>query len=395
VTETLDAYRARAREWLAVNLDPRTEENPGLAAGDEDYTDEYLRAQRGIQRRLHEAGYAGITWPEEYGGQGLPKEYEDAFLEEAAGYCTPDFGLTALTTFGVCVPTILATASDDFKRRHVPRVLRGEELWAQFFSEPSAGSDLAAIKTTARREGDEWVINGAKTWSSFAHRCDIGLCLARTDPEAPRHRGLTWFAVPTDAPGLTLRQFRQIDGEFAFCEEFFDDVRVPDAERVGEIDDGWAVTHRMLLFERDSDGIAKQTDLSPGPLAPDLVELARALGRDFEPEVAQAIATAHVNDYVQRQLFVRIDDCVDGDPIGTAAFGKLFRGTFDPIRAKIGLELAGPSALGWDDESAPGRAAATAYLNGRVFSIAGGTNEMQRNAIAERVHGLPREPRGD
>jgi alkylation response protein AidB-like acyl-CoA dehydrogenase len=387
----LDEFRERARRWLAGNLEPRDPEAPAAPRHDEEYTAEFLASQRALQRKLFDGGYAGITWPAEYGGRGLTPEHELVFREEAAGYRLPDFGKSALTTFGVCAPTMLATASDEFKRRHIPRILAGEELWAQFFSEPGAGSDLAAVQTTAVRDGDDWLLNGQKTWSSYPDRCDFGLCLARTDATLPKHEGLTWFAVPTDAPGLTIRPFRMIDGTVAFCEEFFDDVRVPDSERVGEVNGGWDVTRRMLLFERDSDDIGSRSQLEPGTLAPDLVRLARAAGKGDDPAALDLIATAHVNDYVVRHLHVRIGDVLAGDDsgIGTAAFGKLARGTFDPVRARIAMELAGAAGTAWAEGEA-GAEAALAYLNGRVYSIAGGTNEMQRNAIAERVHGLPR-----
>lgn len=384
-------FRAAARRWLAGNLD-RRDDGAQQAHGDDDYTDEYLSRQRAIQRRLFDGGYAGLTWPREYGGAELTVAHEEAFLEEARGYLLPDFGKSALTTFGVCGPTILAVATEAFKRRHIPRVLAGEELWAQFFSEPSAGSDLAAVKTTAVRDGDGWRINGSKTWSSYAHRCDWGLCLARTDPDAEKHAGLTWFAIPCDAPGLAIRPFKMIDGTSAFCEEFFDDVFVPDSERVGDVDDGWNVTRKMLLFERDSDGIKRRRSLAPGPLDAELVALRDLHALDARHRADQLIVTAHVLEYVVRQLYVRVEDCLEDPraaPVGVAAFGKLARGTFDPVVARIGMELAGGAATAWrpDDDS---RAIGTRYLNGRVYSIAGGTNEMQRNAVAERVHGLPR-----
>lgn len=396
MTEDLERYRDQVRAWMAANLEP-ADDDEARPRPDSDYTEEFLSAQRTIQRRLFDGGYAGIVWPREYGGQGLTADHETVFLEEGRRFRQPDFGKSALTTFGVCGPTLLAAGSEDFKRRHIPRILRGEELWAQFFSEPGAGSDLAAISTTAVRDGGEWVLNGAKTWSSFAHRCDFGLCLARTDPSLPKHQGLTWFAVPTSADGLTMRQFRQIDGTEAFCEEFFDNVRVPDSERIGEVNAGWPIARQMLLFERDSDGRKRKTSLSPGGLAPDLVAAARSRGLLDDPVTRQLIATAHVNAYVVDQLYVRIEHIMaeagSADGVGVAAFGKLARGTFDPVRAAIGVEIAGPDSAWW----APGETGqdiAESFLNGRIYSIAGGTNEMQRNAIAERIHRLPRERGG-
>src|SRR5438093_5886763 len=226
-TMGVDEYRAQARDWLAANLERKTAD--ALVAvsslrGMHEFTKEQIDAERPKQKRLYEAGYAGITWPKEFGGQGLSAAHERVFLEEAAAYQLPNFGIAGGTTFGVCAQVMLAHASDDFKRRHFPRILAGDELWCQFFSEPVAGSDLAGVQTRATRDGDAWVLNGAKVWSSWAHLADWGLCLTRTNWGVPKHRGLTWFGVPVDAPGGPLRVIRQINGGADFCEEFFDDV---------------------------------------------------------------------------------------------------------------------------------------------------------------------------
>ncbi len=222
---------------------------------------EQIDAERPKQRALFDAGYAGITWPVEYGGQGLTPAHERAFLEEAAGHELPDFGYAAAMTFRICGPVMLAHASEEFKQRHLPRMLKGEELWVQFFSEPAAGSDLAGIRTRATRDGDTWILNGAKVWSSFAHLADWGLCLTRTNWSVPKHRGLTWFGVPTDADGVTLRTIRLINGGADFCEEFFDDVAIPDVDRVGDVDEGWTVARTMLVYERGGSG----SDLPTAP----------------------------------------------------------------------------------------------------------------------------------
>lgn len=389
-------YRRQARAWLAGNLPAR--ESPACEHEIDYFTPEVMAANRALQRRLSDGGYAGITWPREYGGQGLPAEYEEAFLAEAAGFVTPDFGLLGDTTFGTCVPTMLAHAPAQFLRRFVPKVLAGEALVCQFFSEPSAGSDLAAARTRATRAGEEWVISGQKVWSSWAQLADWGMCLARTDWDAPKHKGLTWFAVPCDAPGLTIRPIRQIAGETDFCEDFFDDVRVPDADRISAVDDGWSVAQTMLVFER---GAGRAGDAAapagPGPIAPDLVRLARAAGRLADPVVRQKIARAHTSDYVARALRSRIGQLGRLGQLnpGAAAYGKLFAGTYQPLRARAALEIGGAESVTWEPGAPDGPSTADSYLNGRRWSIAGGTNEMQRNAIAERALGLPREPNPD
>ena len=248
-TISVEAFREQARAWLAENLEPIGPVKAKLR-GVDNLTAEDFPAERSLQRQLHEAGYAGITYPTEYGGQGLSAAHETAFLEEAAGYRMPDFGVLGGTTFLVCAPTMLAHATPEFLASHVPRMLAGDELVAQFFSEPSAGSDLAGVTTRADRDGDGWVLNGSKVWSSGAAHADWGMCLARTNWDVPKHRGLTWFAVPCHAPGLRIDPIMEINGDDEFCQEFLDDVRVPDADRIGEVDAGWSVTQTMLAFER-------------------------------------------------------------------------------------------------------------------------------------------------
>ena len=398
-TTSVEEYRAQAREWLAANLPRRA---PGAAAtaaaamrGMHEFSKEQIDAERPKQKVLHEAGFAGITWPVEYGGQGLSSAHERAFLEEADHFELPNFGIAGGTTFGVCAQVMLAHASEDFKRRHLPRMLSGDELWVQFFSEPVAGSDLAGIQTRAVRDGDAWILNGAKVWSSWAHLADYGLCLTRTNWSVPKHRGLTWFGVPVDADGVTLRVIRLINGGADFCEEFFDDVVIPDAERIGEVDHGWTVARTMLVFERGvRAGEVPTSPVEPGPLAPDLVDIARAFGHADAPVARQLIAHGHGLDYLRAALDRRIAITLkqSGADAGIAAYGKLAHGTFDIERAKVAMALAKGESIVWDDPEGTGASTALAFLNGKVNSIAGGTDQMQRNGISEQVLGLPREP---
>ncbi|SQD96683.1 Acyl-CoA dehydrogenase domain protein [Parafrankia sp. Ea1.12] len=398
----LDEYRARARSWIEANLERLPAPAPrrggtGPAA---------IAAGRALQRRLHEAGYAGITWPREYGGQGLGPQYERAFQQEARGYRLPELGIAGGTTFGVCAMTMLAHASADFLRRHIPRILSGEELFVQFFSEPEAGSDLAGVRTRAVRAGEGWVLNGSKIWSSGAYYADWGMCLARTDWDVPKHRGLTWFAVPVTAPGVTVERIRQITGDAEFCQEFFDDVVLGDGDVIGQVNDGWTVAQTMLMFERGG-GLShgtRTTRASTG-VAPDLVELARAAGRLADPLTRDLIVRAHVDDVARRALLARLGARMRTDPaqaLHLASYAKLVSGVYDPIRADTAMRIGGADAVNWDavnGDGEPGeslgRKAAVGFLNSRFMSIAGGTNEMQRNSIGERVLGLPREPSFD
>ena len=248
----LNAYRARVGEWLAANTEPRAEARRGDPLGlGREFTPDVLAAERALQRKLHEAGYAGITVPEEYGGQGLTPAHQQVFGEEARPYVLPDFGLMGHVCFDVCIPTMLAHASPEFLARRIPAILSGDDLYAEYFSEPDAGSDLAGVRTRAvRRDDGTWLLSGSKTWTSGGHYADYGMCLARTDWDQPKHRGLTWFAVPATAPGVTVRRIKQITGDADFCEEFFDDVVLTDDDVIGTVGEGWKVTQTMLFYER-------------------------------------------------------------------------------------------------------------------------------------------------
>ena len=391
--ESIASFGARAKAWAQENLLPSA---PSPSDNEiEHFTPEVMAANRALQRRLFEGGFAGITWPKEFGGGGLSPAHEEAFLVATKGYQLPDFGLLSDTTFSTCVPTMIAHASAQFLERLVPRVLQGEILVCQFFSEPEAGSDLAAARTRATRQAEGWIIDGQKIWSSWAHLADWGMCLARTDWDAPKHSGLTWFAIPCNAPGLTIRPIRQIGGGVEFCEEFFTSVVVPDTDRIGDVNDGWQVTQTMLFFERGAGRATNDGELvGPGVLPQDLVGLATRTRSKGDERVRQLIATAHSNDFVGRALWNRIaaiSRSGDANP-GVAAYGKLFSGTYLPIRARIGVDIGGALAMSWLDSEPDGEATSVAYLRGRTQAIAGGTNEMQRNAIAERALGMPRDP---
>jgi alkylation response protein AidB-like acyl-CoA dehydrogenase len=391
----LAEFRAELRAWLEANLARRS---PELPDGGEARTDEEIAASRLLQRKLFDAGYAGLSFPSEYGGRGLTGAHERVFREEARDFVTPHFGGAGHVTFGAIGRSMLAHASPEFLRRHIPPMLTGERLWCQFYSEPEAGSDLAGIRTTARRDGDRWVLTGSKIWSTGAHQADYAMCLARTDWDVPKHRGLTWFAVPTRATGVTVRPIRQINGESGFCEAFLDEVVVTDDDIIGEVNQGWSVAQTMLVYERGA-GSSGGARVEPRDLAPELVALARRAGRTDDPVVRQALARAHINEYAQYHLGLRIAARLrssDTPQPAVAAYGKLAAGVLSPIRARITVEIGGAEALLWTaDADEAATQPATSYLNGRMVSIAAGTNEVQRNGIGERVLGLPREPSFD
>ncbi len=394
----LGAFRAAAREWIAANLPPRTPESALRSA--HDITPEDVAAGRVDQRRMYDAGYLGITVPVEYGGQGLTEAHQQIFQEESSNFTVPaPGGIATGVTIGIIVPTLLRFASEEQKREWIPKMLSGEEIWVQLLSEPGAGSDLAGLFTRATRDGGEWILNGNKVWSSGALVADYGVCLARTDWEAPKHKGLTWFKVPLADPAVTVRPVREINGSMEFCEEFLDDVRVGDEMVIGEIDGGWAIANTMLAFERGG-GARKHGGSSDGAVthdfAPDLVGLATARGLASDPAVRQQIARAHINDYLQHQLRHRVTTHVmaGADP-SLASLIKLGLGTVQPIRAQLALDIAGRAGIAWEPGDEAGGAVSVNYLNGRIMAIAGGSNQIQRNIISERLLGLPREPSVD
>jgi alkylation response protein AidB-like acyl-CoA dehydrogenase len=395
VQESVEEFRARARAWLADNV-PKRDPNAPIALRGPGGNRSRVIGDLSLQRKAFDAGFTGITMPEEYGGQGLTPAHERAFREEAAGYALIPGPNIA------CAGPMLAHASPEFLRRHIPKMLSGEEVWVQFFSEPGAGSDLAGVRTRAERDGDRWILNGAKIWSTGAAEADYGMCLARTDWDVPKHQGLTWFAVRCDAPGVTVQPIREISGGADFCQEFFDDVELTDDDVIGEVNNGWAVTQTMLVYERGASptgagGAFALMRPAKRTLAPDLVELARQVGRDQDPHARQLIARAHINDFARGQLGRRVGQLISkgGSAAGIASYGKLAAGVLDPIRARIGIEVGRTAALLWEPGNDDAMAASLNYLNGRIMSIAGGTNEIQRNGIGERVLGLPREPSFD
>ena len=392
---SIEQFRSEAQAWLKANMEPNPPES--RIVGSDGRTPEQIAASRILQRKLFDGGWVGISYPKEYGGRGLTAAHERAFRQEALGFVMPDFGGAGHVMFGAIGRSLLAHASPAFLQKHIPKLLSGEELWCQFYSEPEAGSDLAGIRTSATRDGDRWILRGSKIWSTGANHADYAMCLVRTDWNAPKHRGLTWFAVSTKAKGLTIRPIVQINGEAAFCEEFLDDVEVTDEDIIGEVNQGWTVTQTMLVYERGA-GDTGRAPVEPRQLPSDLVSLVQKVGRASDPVARQLVARSHINDYAEfhlgRRVAARLRASRTPDP-AIAAYGKLAAGTLLPLRSRIAVEIAGVYALGWEAGDSSGRRPATDYLNGRMGSIAAGTNEMQRNGIGERVLGLPREPSFD
>jgi alkylation response protein AidB-like acyl-CoA dehydrogenase len=385
----LAAWRAEARRWIRANLPPRAEAGE---VGPMTVEEELAHATRAreLQATLQAAGYGGITFPKAYGGAGLDLAHQQAFDAEAAEFERPL--LFRVPTLSIIAPTILAHATEEQKERHIPAMLEGRELWVQLMSEPSGGSDLAGALTRATRDGDVFVVNGQKVWSTGAHYVDYGLLLVRTNPDVPKHRGLTMLIVPLRSPGVTAVPIRQINGQAEFCEVFFDDVVVPVENVVGAVDDGWTVASTLLVHERGAAGQTHRADVTA-----DLVALARQRGRAADAVARQLVAQVHERAAVEPELVARLTaEMRAGEKPSTAgSLVKLFRAHKAQFAGHAGLEIAGPHAAAWREGDPGGERWSDDYLNSRARSIAGGTSEMQRNVIAERVLGLPREAQPD
>lgn len=393
--EPVEAFRERARTWLASAMPP-------LGDGWNDRSDERWEVERALQRRLWDGGFAGICFPTEYGGLGLTPEHQRAFTAESAPYDMP-FSVN-VPTLGILAATLVDFGTHEQKLRHLPAILRGEELWVQFLSEPSGGSDLAGCLTRADRDGDVFILNGSKIWSSGAYVADYAMCLARTNWDVPKHRGLTMFIVKIHQPGVTVERIRQVDGSLEFCGEFFDDVAVPVADVVGEIDDGWAVATRLLTHERMAVGggspYTSGRSIGHDSSAVDavVIDAARASGRTGDPRVRQLVSEAAIRQIVAGQLVRRVSQglACGAMPAPAGSLMKLFGATNVMRRSEIALELAGEGAAAWPaGADVVTKQIAEATLSRQGVSLGGGSNEIQRNIISERLLGMPREAAGD
>ena len=393
--ESVDEFRARARAWLAENMPAIDPAEPPAAHRDEERC--WLRA-RELQKRLYEGGFAGICFPAEYGGLGLDYEYQKAFDEESLGYEMPLILNTP--TFTICCATLLDTASEELKRRHIAAALRGDEVLVQLLSEPSGGSDLAGVITRAERDGDRWVINGAKTWSTSAFAADYGLCLARTNWDVPKHEGLTMFLVPIKHPGITLRRITQLNGSTEFCEEFLDGVDVGDDAVIGEVNDGWSVASRQLYHERRAVGMGSEfasgSGSEGGRSTPvNYVALAKTIGQSDNERVQQLAGRALVHRAVSDQLISHVYRSVrdGGLPPAAGTLIRLFHAETTTLEMDTGLAITGTSGVvGADGE---GLQTGMRYLARQAVCMGGGTIEMARNVIGERVLNFPREYAAD
>jgi alkylation response protein AidB-like acyl-CoA dehydrogenase len=387
-SSSVDEIRAAVRDWLDANV-PR-EWRDAVAHGG-------LEALRRVRPRaayehwypvFAASGLVAPTWPRTYGGLGLSNAGARAADEELAPYHLGRLNPLGLNLAG---PTLLTWGSEAQQQRYLPPIVRNDQRWCQLFSEPGAGSDLASLATTAARDGDEWVLNGQKVWTTWAHESEFGLALARTNAAAPKREGITYFVVPMAAPGVSVRPLRQLTGEADFNEVFLDDVRISDDLRIGPVDEGWKVANATLTGERQmiSGSGAGGVDRIGGRSIERLVQRAvngSAAARDRIMRLYaadRALAWTNARAREARRA---------GRPPGPeSSIGKLFAAELNVAVQEAWLADRGPAAMAWaDDDDA--QAVVRGFLRSRANTIEGGTSEVQRNVIGERVLGLPREP---
>jgi|LakMenEpi03Aug12_release.lakeMendotaPanAssembly.Ray.scaffolds.fasta_scaffold117093_2 alkylation response protein AidB-like acyl-CoA dehydrogenase len=389
-TDAEEQFRLELRTWLASVL-PDVGPPP-----DRDDWEARRAYDAAWQRTLFDAGYAGINWPAEYGGRGATPTEHLVFLEETERARAPYVGMNFVGLLHAG-PTLVVEATDEQKAAHLPGILRGDQIWCQGFSEPNAGSDLASLRTKAVRDGDDYVLSGQKIWTSFAHVADYCEILVRTDPDAAKHKGITWLILPMDTPGIDIRPLRTMEGSTEFAEMFLDEVRVPVTNRVGNENDGWRVAMVTLSFERGTAFVSEM--LQTLELCRDLAELAR--------HITRGSATAWDDQGLRRELGHlaaeldalwaltkrNISEATRTGLVGVG--GNVFKLAYSDLRHRLGelaLRLLERASLSLDDlgELPTGR-----HVQGRIhgisISIAAGTSQVQKNIVAERVLGLPKD----
>jgi len=383
-----DDFRARARAWLAANA-------PHRGSGDDEAEAEargqaaMLAEQKAFQAKLHEAGFAGITWPKEYGGQGLTGAEQIAWSQESRDYDLP----TGAFFIGLSMPgnTLVELGTEEQKKRYLPKMLSGAEIWCQLFSEPGAGSDVASLQTSAVRDGDGWVLTGQKVWTSGAQYSDYGAILARTDPARPKHNGISMFIVDMHAPGVTVRPLKVATGHSPFNEVFFDNVRLAADALIGEENKGWDAAVVMLRHERIAIGTMGGSRTSP--LAFDsLRDLAAGLGRTSDQGVRRDLAELYARGRAMQlfALLLREEAQAGRLPGARGSVAKLAGSELGRFAGNVAADVLGDQLAGFDTDEL--QAVTTSIIAAPGSAIAGGTSEIQRNIIGERVLGLAKDP---
>ena len=373
-----ESFRAEMHAWLDAVLPTLAPQPP------RDAWPERRKWDTDWQRRLFDNGYAGLHWPEEYGGRGATPTEQLIFYEEMARARAPYVGVNFVGTLHAG-PTLIEEGTDEQKAAYLPRILRGDEVWCQGFSEPGAGSDLASLRTRADRDGDDYVLNGQKIWCSFGQVADVGEFLVRTDPDAPKHRGISWLILPMDLPGIEVRPLKTVLGSSEFAEVFLTDVRVPVANRVGAENDGWRVTNVTLKYERGTAFVSELVDS---------IRLAEELARYRHPNAIVVFDEHELGRCIAEfdALWALTKRNVSQSARGTTGPGAMvMKLAYSEARQRFGevcMKALRRDALHIDDNEL-----VEERLRTLALTIAAGASQIQRNIIGERVLGLPREPR--
>jgi alkylation response protein AidB-like acyl-CoA dehydrogenase len=388
-------FRAEARAFLGRVCRPKQAENDRMSRSLK--PSEYMKAAKAYQQQKAEAGFAGITWAKEHGGRGLAPIFNVIFGQEEAKFDAPS-SVFAIG-LGMCLPTVIAFASDAIKQRYVAKALSGDEIWCQLFSEPGAGSDVAASKTKAVKEGDDWIVNGQKVWTTGAHFSDFGIVLVRTNPDVEKHKGLTMFVVDMKAPGVEVRPIHQASGGRDFNEVYFTDVRIKDDHRLGEPGQGWGVALVTLMNERLAVGG------SPGPDYREIMNFARAAASPtgegsllrneaFRQKLADWVVRAEGYKLAKFRTMTALSKGQTPGP--ESSIGKVINANQMMDISNAAIEALDHYGIIDDPALAPiDGAFHQSYLFAPGLRIAGGTDEILKNILAERVLGLPQEQRAD
>jgi len=390
-SESDERFRAELRAWLSTAV-PSLPPKPGPHDWDARRTWDTT-----WQKKLHEAGYAGINWPAEFGGRGASPTEHLIFLEECERAGAPYVGVNFVGLLHAG-PTLIAEGTPEQKAAHLPKILSGDEVWCQGFSEPGAGSDLAALQTRAVRDGNHYVVNGQKIWTSFAHVADFGELLVRTDPSAPKHKGITWLILPMDAPGIEVRPLRTIAGSSEFSEVFFTDVRIPIENRVGEENDGWRVAMVTFSFERGTAFVGEL--LHSARLVGSLAQIARKVPRGSGTvwdDAGVRRELGHIAADLDGLWHLTKRTITEAERTGVPGIGgSIFKLYYSEVRHKLGdlaMRILGPAGLSHEDiAELPAAEHVRGWIHAMSISIAAGTSQIQRNILSERVLGMPKEP---
>jgi alkylation response protein AidB-like acyl-CoA dehydrogenase len=396
-----EAWRGEVRSFLAANLPADWR---GLGALDREEAEAFSNTWR---RTLAEHRMIGVTWPEELGGRGLTKLHQVVLAQECALAGVPIYRVADTTSIKLLGNTLVAWGTDEQKARYMPGIVSGDATWVQGYSEPEAGSDLAGLKLRADRDGDEWVLNGQKIWTSRGMDGTGVFTLARTDQSAPKHRGISFILCELPNPGIEVRPIRTLTGDDEFCEVFYTDARVPVANTVGPINEGWRVANSLLGLERGEEAATNpiffRAELDR------IVQLARDVGRAGDPVIRDRLAWCHTKVEIMRFLGYRILTQVlrDGSIGAEASISKLYWSEYHQVATDLAIELLGPAAMVREGRKPfkhfrtdePGAANSTnswielLLMNARAGTVYAGTSQIQRNILGESILGLPREPR--